>query len=129
MKKIFTNGCFDILHVGHIKLLQHCKNLGYVIVGLNSDVSVKLNKGSNRPYFTEKDRKYMLESCKWVDEVVMFNEKTPYNLIKLIKPDIIVKGGDYKAEKVVGSDICKVEIFDYIDGYSSSETIQNIINR
>ncbi len=129
MKKIFTNGCFDILHVGHIKLLQYCKNLGYVIVGLNSDVSVKLNKGSNRPYFTEKDRKYMLESCKWVDEVVMFNEKTPYNLIKLIKPDIIVKGGDYKAEKVVGSDICKVEIFDYIDGYSSSEAIQNIINR
>ena len=101
-KIIFTNGCFDILHTGHFKLLKYCKELGHVIVGLNSDRSVKRLKGEKRPIFTQEDRVFMLKSCKYVDKVIIFEEDTPYNLIKSIKPDIIVKGGDYKKEEVVG---------------------------
>lgn len=129
MKKIFTNGCFDVLHPAHIKLLEFCTTLGYVVVGLNNDESVKQLKGNNRPIFSEDDRKYMLESCRYVDEVHVFSEKTPYNLIKKIKPDIIVKGGDYKAADVVGADLCEVIIFNYIDGYSTTKTIQHSIDR
>ena len=125
MKKIFTNGCFDILHPGHMRLLQYCRSLGYVIVGLNSDTSVKENKGSFRPFFSQEDRKYMLESCKYVDEVVIFHEKTPYALIKQTKPDIIVKGGDYKIEEVVGSDLAEVELFNYVEGFSTSKILEN----
>jgi D-beta-D-heptose 7-phosphate kinase/D-beta-D-heptose 1-phosphate adenosyltransferase len=129
MKRVFTNGCFDVIHPAHIKLLEYCKSIGYVIVGLNSDESVKEQKGNTRPVFSAQDRKYVLESYRYVDEVHIFSEKTPYNLIKKIKPDIIVKGGDYKAENVVGTDLCKVIIFDYIDGYSTTKTIQNLVNR
>ena len=82
MRSIFTNGCFDIVHRGHIELLKYCKSLGSVIVGLNSDASVKSLKGETRPHFSQEDRKFMLESCKHVDEVVIFEEDTPYNLIK-----------------------------------------------
>lgn len=120
MKKIFTNGCFDILHRGHFELLRYCQTLGYVIVGLNSDSSVKQNKGFYRPVNKEEDRKFMLECCAFVDEVVLFSEKTPYNLIKEISPDIIVKGGDYKKENVIGNDIAPVEIFNYVEGYSTT---------
>ena len=106
MKKlIFTNGCFDILHRGHVSLLQYCKTLGDVIVGLNSDKSVKRIKGSERPINNENDRKFMLESLSCVDKVIIFNENTPYELIKKIKPNIIVKGGDYSVESVVGNDL------------------------
>lgn len=126
MKKIFTNGCFDVLHRGHFELLKHCRSLGHVIVGLNSDKSVTRIKGSSRPYFSEKDRKFMLLSCKYVDEVVLFDEETPYDLIKKIKPDIIVKGGDYTIETVVGSDLCEVEIFSYIDGYSTTKILEKL---
>jgi D-beta-D-heptose 7-phosphate kinase/D-beta-D-heptose 1-phosphate adenosyltransferase len=124
MKRVFTNGCFDVLHKGHFKLLEYCKSLGYVIVGLSGDISVKKLKGFCRPVNAENDRKYMLESCKFVDRVVVFNEKTPYALIKHLKPDIIVKGGDYKKEDVVGNDVAEVKIFDYIDGYSTTSMIK-----
>ena len=122
-KIIFTNGCFDILHPGHMRLLEYCKSLGQVIVGLNSDRSIRENKGHNRPFFGQEDRTYMLESCKFVDGVIIFDEKTPYSLIKKIKPDIIVKGGDYKEEDVVGQDLADVRIFNYVDGYSTSRII------
>ena len=124
MKKIFTNGCFDILHRGHFELLKYCKSLGYVVVGLNTDDSVKRLKGPMRPFFSQKDRAFMLNSCKYVDEVVFFNDDTPYNLIKQINPDIIVKGGDYKEEEVVGSDLAGVKIFNYIDGFSTTKILE-----
>lgn len=129
MKKIFTNGCFDIIHRGHLDLLKYCKNLGYVIVGLNSDSSVKRLKGATRPVNNQQDRKYFLESLKFVDEVIVFEEDTPFNLIKQTKPDIIVKGGDYKAEDVVGYNLCEVKIFNYVNGYSTTQTIERINNR
>ena len=122
---IFTNGCMDCLHVGHIRLLKHCKSLGHVIVGLNSDASVRALKGHTRPINNQDDRKELLLALKHVDEVIIFDDPTPYELIKQIRPDIIVKGGDYKPENVVGNDISKVIIFNYIDGYSTT----NIINK
>jgi D-beta-D-heptose 7-phosphate kinase/D-beta-D-heptose 1-phosphate adenosyltransferase len=127
MRIIFTNGCFDILHRGHIELLKYCKSLGHVIIGLNSDESIKKIKGEGRPFFSEEDRKFMLKSCKYVDGVIIFDEETPYELIKRIKPDIIVKGGDYKQKDVVGNDIAKVEIFNFIDGYSTTKILEGKI--
>lgn len=124
--KIFTNGCFDVLHKGHFELLKYCKSLGYVIVGINSDLSVKKLKGETRPIFSDEDRKFMLLSCKYVDEVFIFDEETPYELIKIIKPDIIVKGGDYKKENVIGVDLAEVKIFNYIDGYSTTKVLEKI---
>ena len=124
---IFTNGCFDILHRGHMELLRYCKSLGHVVVGINSDKSVKLNKGPSRPYFCQEDRKFMLESCKYVDEVIFFDEKTPFNLIKRVKPVILVKGGDYDPKEIVGSDLAEVRIFDYIDGYSTTNILERVV--
>ena len=130
MKTIFTNGCFDLLHRGHIDLLKYCKTLGdWVIVGLNSDDSVKKLKGSNRPINHQSDREYILMALKYVDEVIIFDNDTPYELIKSLQPDIIVKGGDYHAKNVVGNDICEVKIFDYVDGYSTTETIHILDHR
>lgn len=128
-KIIFTNGCFDILHRGHIELLKYCRSLGLVIVGLNSDASVKRLKGPQRPITSQEDRKIMLESCKYVDSVVIFDEDTPYDLIKKYRPDIIVKGGDYKESEVVGNDLASVHIFNFLDGYSTTKIIENISNR
>jgi len=96
-----------------------------VVVGLNSDVSVKRLKGDSRPINNEKDRAFLLESLKYVDEVIIFDEETPYELIKKVKPDFIVKGGDYKKEDVVGNNLAEVVIYNYIDGYSTT----NIINK
>ena len=94
MKTVFTNGCFDILHRGHVELLKYCKAVGSkVIVAINDDDSVKRLKGEERPFFSQEDRKFMLESLKYVDQVVIFSEDTPYETIKTLKPDIIVKGG------------------------------------
>jgi len=129
MKKIFTNGCFDIIHRGHLELLKYCNTLGGVIVGLNSNKSVQQLKGSSRPIFDQEDRKFLLESLKYVDKVVIFDAPTPYELIKEIKPDIIVKGGDYKPENIVGYDLCDVRIFNFINGYSTTKTIQRINHR
>lgn len=123
--KVFTNGCFDILHKGHIELLAYCKSLGHVTVGLNSDDSVKRLKGSSRPMNTESDRKRILEAIRYVDEVVIFGEDTPHELLLRLKPDVIVKGGDYRSHEVIGSDLCEVRIFETVKGYSTT----NIINR
>ena len=126
MKTIFTNGCFDVLHRGHFELLKHCHSLGRVVVGVNTDSSIKRLKGADRPFFNEIDRAFMLECCQYVDEVILFDDDTPYNLIKQIKPDIIVKGGDYKPSQVVGSDLSEVVIFNYIQGYSTSNTLAGV---
>ena len=123
-KTIFTNGCFDILHRGHYELLKYCSSLGRVIVGLNSDSSVTDLKGPTRPFFKQEDRIFALLSCRYVDEVIVFNENTPYNLIKSISPDIIVKGGDYVADRVVGSDLAEVRIFNFIEGYSTTRVLE-----
>ncbi len=129
-KVIFTNGCFDILHRGHLEILKFCKSLGdHVVVGLNSDESVRRLKGETRPINCQEDRKILLETLRCVDEVIIFDEDTPYRLIKEIKPLIIVKGGDYNKEDVVGNDLCEVRIFKYVSGYSTTGTIQNIANR
>ena len=130
MSLVFTNGCFDVIHRGHIELLKFCKGEGNtVFVGINSDKSVKRLKGDNRPINNQEDRKFILESLKYVDKVFVFEEDTPYNLIKNIKPDMIVKGSDYTEEEVVGADLCKVSIFQNVEGYSTTKTIQNISNR
>ena len=130
MKVIFTNGCFDVFHRGHLELLKYCKEIcDKVIVGLNSDSSVKKLKGDKRPVYCEDDRRALLLELSCVDEVIIFEEETPYLLIKSIKPDIIVKGGDYQVENVVGNDICEVKIFEYVKGYSTTKTIQNIVDR
>ena len=127
---VFTNGCFDVLHVGHIELLKYCKSIGdFLIVGINSDESVSRLKGPSRPINAESERKIMLESIKYVDEVIIFNEDTPLNLIQNKNPDIIVKGGDYSEKEVVGNKLAEVRIFKYVEGYSTTKAIQNIINR
>ena len=126
-KTVFTNGCFDIIHRGHLELLEYCRDIGsYVIVGLNSDDSVKRLKGSERPYFNEQDRKFLLESLSCVDEVHIFDEDTPYNIISKLKPDIIVKGGDYVPSEVVGNDISDVIIFNFINGYSTTKILDKM---
>jgi D-beta-D-heptose 7-phosphate kinase / D-beta-D-heptose 1-phosphate adenosyltransferase len=129
-KIVFTNGCFDILHTGHVKYLENAKNFGDILIlGLNSDDSTKRLKGSNRPINTQDDRAYILAALEVVDYVVLFNEDTPLNLIKLIKPDVLVKGGDYEGIEVVGQDIAKeLKIVKFIDAKSTSKTIQKIRN-
>ena len=125
--KVFTNGCFDVLHRGHIELLSYCASIGEVLVGLNSDKSVKRLKGNDRPVNNEKDRKLILESIRYVNEVIVFEEDTPYELIKILKPDLIVKGGDYLPNDVVGYDLCEVRIFDTLKGYSSTAVINSLL--
>ncbi|HEY0262225.1 MAG TPA: D-glycero-beta-D-manno-heptose 1-phosphate adenylyltransferase [Chitinophagales bacterium] len=103
-KVVFTNGCFDILHVGHISIFNHCASFGdRVIVGVNSDNSVKKLKGETRPINNENDRALVLASLQNVDAVIVFEEETPLNLITQILPDILVKGGDYKLHEIVGT--------------------------
>ena len=125
---VFTNGCFDILHLGHVKYLESAKNMGDVlIVGLNSDASVKRLKGETRPINPQYDRAYLLAALECVDYVVIFDEDTPYELIKIVQPDILVKGGDYRYQNVVGSDIAKeVRFVDFIDGKSTTGIINRI---
>lgn len=126
---VFTNGCFDILHRGHASYLQKAKDLGDIlIVGVNSDESIKRLKGEDRPINTLEDRAYLLAALESVDYVVSFGEDTPYELISIIKPDILVKGADYKDKEVVGSDIAKeVQLIEFVDGKSTSKIIEKII--
>lgn len=124
---VFTNGCFDILHRGHIEYLEQSKKLGNrLVVGLNSDSSVKRLKGHTRPINNEQDRQRALEALRCVDEVRIFNDDTPYNLIKDINPDIITKGGDYRPENVVGNDLAKVVILPYVENYSTTNIVSKL---
>ena len=125
-KQIFTNGCFDVLHKGHVELLKFCESLGYVTVGLNSDSSVSHLKGFGRPVNSQEDRKLILEALKYVDEVILFEEDTPLRLIQELKPNIIVKGGDYIKTDVVGNEISEVIIFNTIQGYSTTDTLNRV---
>ena len=127
-KIVFTNGCFDILHVGHVKYLQEAKSFGDVlIVGLNSDASVRRLKGPTRPVNPVEDRAYLLAALEAVDFVVPFEEDTPYELIKMIEPDVLVKGGDYKGKQVVGTEFAKeLKLVDFVDGKSTTKTIEKI---
>jgi len=123
---VFTNGCFDILHAGHVSLLKFAAQHGRVVVGLNSDASVRALKGPKRPINNQNDRKLILEALSSVAEVFIFEEETPYELIKRIMPDLIIKGGDYKADEVIGSDLAEVLIFPFIDGKSTTSIINGI---
>jgi len=125
---VFTNGCFDILHIGHVKYLQKAKSFGDVlIVGLNSDDSVRRLKGPSRPVNPAEDRAYLLAALEAVDYVVPFEQDTPYDLIKLLSPDILVKGGDYRGKKVVGTEFSgKLMLVDFVDGKSTTQTIKKI---
>ena len=127
-KIVFTNGCFDILHVGHVKYLEVAKSYGDVLIlGLNADSSVRKLKGPTRPINTQDDRAYILASLESVDYVVIFEEETPYELIKLIKPHVLVKGGDYEGKEVVGQDIAdELKLVQFVDGKSTTNTIKRI---
>jgi rfaE bifunctional protein nucleotidyltransferase chain/domain len=126
-KIVFTNGCFDIIHIGHIRYLKEAKALGHVlIVGLNSDKSVS-NIKPKRPINPQNHRAEVLSSLEMVDYITLFDEDTPYELIRLLKPDILVKGGDWRKEDIVGSDIAQeTRSLPYINGASTSEIIERI---
>ena len=128
-KIVVTNGCFDILHVGHVKYLEEAKSFGDVLIlGLNADESVTTLKGEGRPINPQMDRAYILAALEPVDYVVIFSEDTPYNLIKLIKPHTLVKGGDYEGKEVAGQDIAdELKLVQFFDGKSTSQTIERIL--
>ena len=126
MVKVWTNGCFDVLHRGHIELFKYAKSLGnWVVVGLDSDEKIKKDKGSNRPFNTYEDRREVLLSIKYIDEVWQFNSRNGLiELIKQYEPDILVIGSDWKGRDVVGDDIVDdVRFFDRVGDYSTSEIL------
>lgn len=131
-KIVFTNGCFDLLHLGHIDYLSKAKDLGTkLIIGINSSESVKKLKGPSRPINSSQSRSTLLACFQFVDLVVIFSENTPINLIKNIEPDILVKGGDYKIETIVGAEEVvnfggRVEIISFLSGYSTSSIVTQI---
>ncbi len=130
---VFTNGCFDILHVGHLDLLRRARELGTkLIVGINSDTSVRALKGAARPLVSEKDRAQMLRGLRFVDEVRIFDSPTPQKIIEEINPDVLVKGGDWKIEEIIGADVViknggKVFSLPFLEGYSTSGIIEKIL--
>lgn len=134
-KVVFTNGCFDIIHPGHIHLLNSAKRLGdYLIVGLNSDESIKRLKGDRRPFLNERERASILGSLDAVDLIILFNEDTPNNVLNILKPDILVKGNDYKLEEIIGREIVesyggKVHLIPIINGYSTTALTELIKNK
>ena len=129
---VFTNGCFDILHPGHIRYLYEAKRLGDIlVVGVNSDDSIRRIKGEQRPIMDERARSEMLSVLPFVDFITIFDEDTPYNLIKEIRPHILVKGGDWEEDRIVGADIVRalggrVVRIPYIEGYSTTSIIERI---
>lgn len=132
MNKIFVNGTFDIVHRGHLEMIEYAKSLGnYLLVAVDSDQRVKDLKGTDRPINNQSDRKYLLQSLRWVDDVYIFNSAEELeNIIKNYSPDIMVKGSDYSNKPIVGSQYCKeIRFFKLKDGYSTTKTIQRIINR
>ena len=133
IKTVFTNGVFDIIHRGHIEYLTKAKQLGdRLIVGLNSDKSVRIIKGEKRPIVPQENRAYVLANLKPVDFVILFDEDTPYELIKRVKPGILVKGSDWAEDKIIGADIVKsgggeVKRIDYVENNSSTNIIDKVI--
>jgi rfaE bifunctional protein nucleotidyltransferase chain/domain len=127
-KIVFTNGCFDILHSGHVFYLRKAKELGDVLViGLNSDLSVKRLKGPERPINSQKDRSEVMSALEFVDYITIFEEDTPHDLIKVLSPDVLVKGGDYSVDKVVGREFAgETVIIPFLDGYSTTKIVEKM---
>lgn len=131
-KIVFTNGCFDIIHSGHVKYLEEAKKLGDILVlGLNSDDSVSRLKGPSRPVNKQNDRAIVISALKSIDFVSIFDQDTPYELIKIVQPDVLVKGGDYNPDDIVGADIVrarggKVVTIDFVEGKSTSSIIEKM---
>ncbi|MGY8988716.1 MAG: D-glycero-beta-D-manno-heptose 1-phosphate adenylyltransferase [Flavobacteriales bacterium] len=131
-KIVFTNGCFDLVHRGHIEVLANTADLGdRLIIGLNSDSSIKNLKGENRPIINETSRSILLSSLQFVDAIVFFSDETPLNLIKTLIPDILAKGGDYKVTDIAGNEVVlenggEVILVPFIDGFSSTNIIEKI---
>jgi len=134
-KVVFTNGCFDIVHLGHIDYLSKASELGDILViGVNTDASVSRNKGENRPVQDEMGRATLLASLLFSDAIVLFNEDTPYNLIKVVEPNVLVKGSDWSEEEIVGADIVRasggeVQTIDFLDGYSTTSILERAIGK
>jgi|TARA_B100000497_G_C7656006_1_gene394852 rfaE bifunctional protein nucleotidyltransferase chain/domain len=133
-KIVFTNGCFDLLHFGHVDYLTKARDLGdRLVVGLNTDGSIKRIKGAARPINNEESRAALLAGMAYVDAVVLFDEETPINLVSMVMPDVLVKGGDYSIKEIVGHEIVlnnkgEVCTIDFVEGYSSSVLIEKIKN-
>ncbi|MBT4737914.1 MAG: D-glycero-beta-D-manno-heptose 1-phosphate adenylyltransferase [Flavobacteriales bacterium] len=131
-KIVFTNGCFDLVHRGHIEVLANTADLGdKLIIGLNSDSSIKELKGENRPIMDEISRAILLASLQFVDAIVFFSEETPYKLIETLIPDVLAKGGDYKVTEIAGNGVVlenggEVILFPFIDGVSSTKIVEKI---
>lgn len=132
-KVVFTNGCFDLVHRGHVEYMAIAANLGQrLVLGLNTDASVKRLKGELRPLVDEQSRAILLAAFEFIDLIVLFDEDTPYELIKAVQPDILVKGSDYKPESIVGYDVVtarggKVETIDFVEGFSTTKLVEKII--
>lgn len=134
-KVVFTNGCFDILHRGHLHLLREAKKLGdLLVVALNTDESVKKIKGANRPIMPESERSELIAALEMVDYVTSFDEPEPYDVIKELRPDVLVKGGDWPKDKIVGADIVeghggRVAVIPYLKGYSTTQIIERMCKK
>ena len=134
-KVVFTNGCFDILHVGHVRYLKEAKGYGdMLIVAVNSDSSVKSIKGDKRPIVSQSERAEVVAALEMVDYVTMFDEDTPYNIIKKLQPDVLIKGGDWTIDKIIGRDIVearggKVIAIPFIEGASTTGIVERILER
>jgi rfaE bifunctional protein nucleotidyltransferase chain/domain len=132
MIKIFVNGTFDIVHRGHLEMLEYAKSLGnYLLVAIDADQRVKSLKGQNRPINNQEDRKYLLQNLRWVNEVRIFHSSDELeNIIKHYDPDFMVKGSDYQGKPIIGEQYCKqIKFYKLVNGYSTTKTIQNITNR
>ena len=133
-KIVFTNGCFDLIHLGHLEILARSADLGdKLIVGINSDMSIKKIKGNSRPIIEEDARAKHLAAIEFIDAVILFNEDTPYNLINILKPDVLTKGGDYKKNDIVGNQLInkqqgEVVIIPLTQGYSTTSILEKIKN-
>ena len=134
-KVVFTNGCFDILHVGHVRYLKEAKGYGDIlVVAVNSDLSVKSIKGDKRPIVSQSERAEVVAALEMVDYVTMFDEDTPYNIIKKLQPDVLIKGGDWTIDKIIGRDIVearggKVIAIPFIEGASTTGIVERVLER
>ena len=133
-KIVFTNGCFDLIHLGHLEILARSADLGdKLVVAINSDMSIKKIKGNSRPIIKEDSRAKQLAAIEFIDAVILFNEDTPYNLINILKPDVLTKGGDYKKNDIVGNQLINKEqgevvIIPLTQGYSTTSILEKIKN-